>query len=429
MSPRLVLFTISFALAATACTGTADDGGSVESTSTPLTTQPRSTFAERPTVPEVSAAPTAPSTTPSSEAITTTTSGAPGDLAVALVEVASIEQPVAFAVRTGDPSLYVASQVGQVLAIRDGQSGKDVVLDITDRVEYGGEQGLLGLAFSLDGTKAYVNYTVSSGDGQVDEYSVGDDGVFDAASRRALLTVEHREHANHNGGSTVVGADGSLYLGFGDGGGGGDPFRRGQDPGTLLGKILRIDPTPSADEPYSIPKDNPFIGVAGVRPEIWSYGLRNPWRFSFDRETGDLWIGDLGQGSLEEVDVAFAVDGAGAGINFGWSAYEGTSRYNEDQSALNHTPPVHEYPHDDGNRAVIGGYVYRGAAIPSMVGLYVFGDYASGRIWALRLDDEDRPDIDEIGMVAGLASFGEDQNGELYVLSSADNKVYRIMAA
>jgi len=322
----------------------------------------------------------------------------------------------------------VASQRGLVWAVRDGVVVDDPVLDLTASTEARGERGLIGFAFAPGGDTAVVFSTDAaddSGDLEIDAFAVNAAGTFDPASRRSILTVEHQDFPNHNGGGVVFGPDGMLYAGIGDGGGAGDPLRSGQDPTTLLGKLLRLDWWAGNDP---VPLDNPFVGVEGVRPEIWSYGLRNPFRFSFDRLTGDLWIGDVGQSELEEIDFAPAALGGGAGTNFGWSAYEGTRRFNEDQVADQHVPPVWEYPHTDDNASVIGGYVYRGSAVPGLYGAYVFGDYGSGRIWALRLNDEDAPDVAEIARVPAIASLGEDSDGEVYVLSFGDNAVYRIVA-
>jgi glucose/arabinose dehydrogenase len=372
--------------------------------------------------------PTDPSTPTSTGAPDTTVAPAPDPSAppaVALTEVAKVAAPVAVVARPGDAAMFVVSQTGAIFVLDDEGLSGEPVLDVSSQISAGGEQGLLGLAFSPDGTKAYVHVTTPAGDGQIEAYPVGADRQFDASGRRVLLTVEHREFPNHNGGSVVTGPDGLLYLGFGDGGGGGDPLRAGQDPATALGKILRIDPRPGPDAPYTIPADNPFVGVDGVLPETWSYGLRNPWRFSFDRATGDLWVADVGQGDLEEVNHVLRSAGAGAAANFGWSAFEGTAPYNDDQTATNHTPPVHEYPHADGNASVTGGFVYRGSALPGLLGTYVFGDYASGRIWALYPNDEDAPTVVELAVTEALAGFGEGPEGELYVCSLA-GVVYRL---
>jgi glucose/arabinose dehydrogenase len=344
-------------------------------------------------------------------------------IALELVTVAA--SPTDLAWRAGDPTLFVVEQDGTIRPLRGGVLG-DPVLDITDMTEGRGERGLLGLTFTADGTRAYVNFTDDgNGDTHVVEYTVGADGIFDAASARELLMVE-QPYGNHNGGNVTIGPDGFLYIGMGDGGSGGDPERRALNVTTLLGKILRIDPTPSGGQPYTIPTDNPFVDVAGARPEIWSVGVRNPWRMSFDRATGDLWFGDVGQGAWEEIDVAWAADGAGRGQNFGWSAFEGSQRYNEDQPADAATPPIHEYEHGDAGCSVSGGAVYRGAAIPTLVGWYVYADYCSGTLSAIRVEDRVLAGTVELGQSSSVSAVREGPDGELYVLS-VDGPVMRIV--
>jgi glucose/arabinose dehydrogenase len=269
----------------------------------------------------------------------------------------------------------------------------------------------------------YVHYTDLGGTTQVDELAVAADGTIDADSRRKVLS-QQQPFANHNGGSLLFGPDGLLYLALGDGGSGGDPQRNGLDLSTWLGKILRIDPTASGGEGYTVPTDNPFVGQGGARPEIWSYGLRNPWRVSFDIATGDVWIADVGQGSLEEVNRSPAAAGAGRGINFGWSAFEGTQRFNDDQDPNGAIGPVFEYAHGPEACSITGGYVYRGEAIPALRGAYVFADYCGSGVFAFDPADPfaGRKLLDEPGEVV---SFGVDQANELYVLSF-DGSVYRV---
>ena len=276
----------------------------------------------------------------------------PPDLAdarIRLVPVAELEQPIAMAVRSGDRALYVAEKTGQVVALTPGSDPR-VVLDLTDRVSLGSEQGLLGLAFSPDGRFLYVDFTDGNGDTNVSEFAFGDDGA-DPASERGVLFVD-QPFSNHNGGELVFGPDGYLYVGLGDGGSAGDPMGNAQSLSTLLGKLLRISPRPSKGEPYAIPPDNPFVGRDGARPEIWAFGLRNPWRFSFDAATGDLWIGDVGQDAWEEIDVEPA--GSDGGSNFGWDRLEGTHPF-EGSPPPDAIPPVYEYAHGDGSCAVTGG--------------------------------------------------------------------------
>jgi glucose/arabinose dehydrogenase len=337
-----------------------------------------------------------------------------GDVRVRLVPVATLDQPVAMALRAGDPDLYVAEKVGRVVLLRDGKVGA-TVLDVTDRVSQGSEQGLLGLAFSPDGRFLYVNLTDVNGDTRVEAYRMRGH-VADPASERDILFVD-QPFSNHNGGDLVFGPDGYLYIGLGDGGSGGDPFGNGQSLTTLLGKMLRIAPTPGGSAPYAIPPDNPFVDRSGARPEIWAYGLRNPWRYSFDRETGDLWIGDVGQNAWEEIDRQPA--GTPGGRNYGWNALEGTHPY-QGTAPPDAVPPVYEYPHATGGCAVTGGYVYRGSAIPDLVGGYVFADFCLGRIKAMRLRPGQDPQVVDLGVTEpSLASFGQDDAGELYVLSLA----------
>jgi glucose/arabinose dehydrogenase len=339
---------------------------------------------------------------------------------VDLRRVATLEQPLALAVRAGDETLYIAEKVGRIVALRSGRDA-DVVLDLTAEVSLGGEQGLLGLAFSPDGRFLYVNFTDTLGDTHVTEFAFRG-GRVDLDSRRELLFVG-QPFSNHNGGHLAFGPDGYLYVGLGDGGSADDPNGNAQSLGTLLGKMLRISPRPSGGEPYGVPPDNPFTGRDDARPEIWAYGLRNPWRYSFDRETGDLWIGDVGQNAWEEIDVELA--GSDGGLNYGWDRFEGSHPF-EGTDADGLVPPVFEYP-TGGGCAVTGGYVYRGSAIPDLVGAYVFADFCQGSIEAFVLRDGEARQHRELGIgVDGLASFGEDAEGELYVLSLAGG-VYRVV--
>jgi glucose/arabinose dehydrogenase len=361
--------------------------------------------------------------TSSSGAATTTTTGAT-DLAavnVKLTKLADLQRPTAMAIRTGDPALYVVEKVGRIRELRNGTLDPKPVLDITSLVgSSSNEQGLLGLAFSPDGSKLYVDYTNRNGDTRVDEYAVATDGTVATASRRQVLAQAQPE-VNHNGGQVAFGPDGKLYIGFGDGGAAGDQGPghvaggNGQSLGTWLGKILRIDPTPSGGQPYTVPADNPFVGTAGARPEIWAYGLRNPWRFSWDTATGDLWIGDVGQDAWEEVDLATKASGAGRGVNYGWNVWEGTHRY-RNGDAPNAVMPVFDYSHDGGNCAVTGGFVYRGTKIPALRGGYLFADYCGGTLRTLAAKDG-KVVQDRVLPVraSGINTFGQDASGELYV--------------
>jgi glucose/arabinose dehydrogenase len=342
----------------------------------------------------------------------------PAAARVRLVPVATLQEPLGMAVRTGDESLYVAQKTGELVAIRPDGDVR-TVLDLSDEVSGGGEQGLLGAAFSPDGGFLYVNYTDLAGDTRVHEFAMRGDAV-DPSSRREVLRVD-QPYSNHNGGHLAFGPDGYLYIGLGDGGSGGDPEDNAQNLGRLLGKMLRIAPRPADGRPYGIPPDNPFVGRDGARPAIWAYGLRNPWRYSFDRETGDLWIGDVGQDEVEEIDVQAA--GSAGGENYGWDGFEGSMRFEEPypQGAV---PPVYEYGRALGG-TVIGGFVYRGSAIPALRGAYLFGDLFNPDVRIL-VPSADGFRHAELGVtVDNLVSFGEDHAGELYLLSLS-GPVYRL---
>jgi glucose/arabinose dehydrogenase len=356
---------------------------------------------------------------------TTTPTAVPDlrDVNVRLVSVVTLESAVAMAIRAGDDALYVAEVEGRVVALRGGRP--EEILDISGDVSAGGERGLLGIAFSPDGEFLYVNYTDLNGDTRVEEFPFRN-GRADRGGRRAVLSVD-QPFSNHNGGNLFFGPDGFLYIGLGDGGSQGDPHGNGQNLGALLAKMLRIDPRRQGDAPYGIPEDNPFVGRRGARGEVWAYGLRNPWRYSFDRETGDLWIADVGGNEREEVDLEPA--GSDGGRNYGWNLMEGTVRHTENlPDGL--VRPVFEYTtHEGGTCAITGGYVYRGSAIPGLVGAYLYSDFCVGEIRALRLEGRTVRREASLGIGAdSLASFGEDQNGELYVLSLA-GEVFRIEPA
>jgi glucose/arabinose dehydrogenase len=291
------------------------------------------------------------------------------------------------------------------------------------------------LTFSPDGTRLYVHYSDTDGNTQVDQYAMNG-GRATPASRTSILQVAQPQ-PNHNGGQLAFGPDGYLYVGLGDGGNQGDtgpghaPGGNGQSLGTLLAKILRIAPDVAPDvapggPAYTVPPDNPFVGTDDAKPEIWSYGLRNPWRFSFDSQTGDLWIGDVGQNEYEEIDRVLATGGrdAGKGVNFGWNRLEGDHAYRG--SAPNDAdPPVYEIPHDTGACAVVGGFVSRGRAIPDLDGTYFFSDNCDGTI-RLLVPDGDAFTMQDSGLHASsVSSFGQANNGTLYVASLSDG-IYRI---
>jgi glucose/arabinose dehydrogenase len=374
-------------------------------------------------VPPTSPAPTTarPSTSSKTPGATTTP-----DLARVHVKLASVvdglDSPIALAWRVHDTHMFVAEQPGRVrLVDAAGRLSPTPVL-IVGPLSNGNEEGLLGITFSPDGTKLYVDYTDPQNNTHVDEYTMSGE-IAVASSRRQLLVVP-QPFANHKGGEVVTGPDGLLYIGLGDGGSEGDPNHNGQNLGILLSKILRIDPAASGTSPYSAPADNPFVGRAGARPETWMWGLRNPWRFSFDRATSDLWIGDVGQDKYEEIDVA---PRGQKGINWGWSAREGMHPY-RGSAPSDARDPLLETKHSDGNCAIVGGYVYRGEAIPALDGVYVFGDdcrpdlvgvvASGGHVVAQR----------DLGpSVAQLTTFGEDAAGEIYAVARAGT-VYRLEA-
>jgi glucose/arabinose dehydrogenase len=360
----------------------------------------------------------------------------PGGIAVSLEPFAKgLDAPLAIA-NAGDGSgrLFVAEQGGQIRIIRTDKLASAPFLDISDEITSGGERGLLGVAFAPgypDDPHVFVDYTDRQGDTQVSSFivSADDPDRLDPSSETRILHVK-QPFANHNGGALVFDPSGMLLVSLGDGGSEGDPQGNGQSPATLLGKILRIDVSGSnADHPYAIPPDNPdAAGGDGRRPEIWLTGLRNPWRMSFDRVTGDLWIGDVGQDLREEIDVQRAE--TPAGTNFGWNRMEGSHCFEPAQgcedAAL--TGPVTDYGHDLGC-TVIGGGVYRGGAQPALVGGYLFGDYCSGRIWAI---DPARGGYRKPTVVGesgrNLSAFGEDEAGELYAADISGGAVLRVVA-
>ncbi len=341
-----------------------------------------------------------------------------------------LSRPVHIA-NAGDNSerLFVVEQAGRIRIIKDGALWNTPFLDIASRVSCCGERGLLSVAFPPDYASKgyfYVDYTDTSGDTVIARYGLtGDPDAADPDSEQVILTVD-QPYANHNGGQLAFGPDGYLYIGMGDGGSAGDPGNYAQNPDSLLGKILRID-TESPGDPatYVIPPTNPYTQTAGYRGEIWALGLRNPWRFSFDRQTGDLYIGDVGQSSYEEIDYQPA--SSPGGENYGWKIMEGSHCYNAqscDDSGL--TPPVWEYSHAEGC-SVTGGMVYRESGHPSIYGIYLYGDYCSGRIWGLKHDGDAWQNALLYDADFRIASFGEDESGYLYVTDYLGGAIYRIM--
>lgn len=373
--------------------------------------------------------------------------GAP-DIAAASLQLTELDldltEPVELASRSGTPNLYVAERAGEIYEIevttnRDGEISyrkrSTPVLDLTDAVgSLESERGLLGITFSTDGRRLYVSYTMA-GDGasRVESYAMGT-STADDDTRIVLLTVP-QPFANHNGGHIAFGPDGFLYLGLGDGGGADDPDGNAQDLMSPLGKLLRIDPDASeVDEdgettsPYGVPAGNPYVAGVGALREIWLSGVRNPWRYSFDKVTGDLWIGDVGQGDLEEIDLLTQTgDDGGRAANLGWDRLEGTATH-EGEPPDDHELPIFEYGRDDGSCSVVGGYVYRGARVPSLTGVYLYSDYCTSTIRALVAVDGALVSARTFDLdveLSAVVSFGQAQDGELYVVS-ADGPVYRI---
>ena len=356
---------------------------------------------------------------------------------IALSLVASgLSNPV-FVTESPDSSgrLFIVEKTGRIRILAGGSVLATPFFDIHTSVSQGTEQGLLGLAFHpafATNRKFYVNYTNLSGTSVVSEYraSTTNPNVVDKSTGRVILSVK-QPYANHNGGNLAFGKDGYLYIGFGDGGSSGDPGNRAQSLTTLLGKMLRIDITgTTSTHNYRIPASNPYVGKAGL-DEIWQYGLRNPWRYSFDKANGNLWIGDVGQNSWEEIDRAIRTSaGPGPRLNWGWRVIEGSHCYNPPTgcSTTGKVLPVTSYFHDSGRCAVTGGYVYRGTAVPALAGLYVFGDYCSGEIMAISATPT-RPAPITVLLSPGfpVSSFGEDKAGELYVCDLGGS-VYKIVS-
>jgi glucose/arabinose dehydrogenase len=366
--------------------------------------------------------------------------GAPSDQpppdtsALALQPVADgLAFPLYLTAPPGDDRLFVVEKGGRIRIVENGALLPTPFLDVSSLVSRGSEQGLLGLAFHPDyasNGRFFVDYTDTNGDTRIVQYHVSSDAnTADPASAHILLTVE-QPYSNHNGGQLAFGPDGDLFIGMGDGGSGGDPQGHGQDAGDLLGSLLRIDV--DSDTGYAIPADNPWVDSSGARGEVWSIGLRNPWRFSFDRGNGDLYIADVGQNEIEEVNVSPSAGGRsrGRGANYGCNIMEGNSCFSSgscDRSGL--VLPVTQYTHADGC-SVTGGYVYRGDAIPSLQGTYFYADFCSGWVRSFRFEDgtaTEQRSWPSLAPGGSVPSFGEDARGELYLMS-ADGGVYRVVS-
>jgi glucose/arabinose dehydrogenase len=354
----------------------------------------------------------------------------PGDSAALQLVTSGLSHPDFVTTPAGDTArLFVVEQTGKIRVVRHDSLIPTPFLDLTGHIGFGGERGLLSLAFHpsyASNGHFYVYYTNPAGDIRIVRYTVSaNPNVADSTTGDTILTVFHETYDNHNGGLLLFGPDGKLYAGLGDGGSSGDPSGNGQNLDTLLAKILRLDV--DGGSPYAVPADNPFVGHAGERGEIWLYGLRNPWRFSFDRTTGGLYIGDVGQNLYEEVDVL--TGGSAAGVNYGWNVMEGKHCYGASSCTMTGlTLPLIEYGHADGC-AVTGGYVYRGSRIPALSGLYFYGDYCSGWVRSFRYvggGATENRDWPPLAVSGGLSSFGEDALGELYI-TSLSGSLYRIV--
>jgi len=352
----------------------------------------------------------------------------PGNFTLALQSVASgLSNPVYVTTPPGDSRLFVVEQAGRIRIVQNGQLATTPFLDITSRVASGGERGLLSVAFHPQFQSNgffYVYFTGLSGEIRVERFAVSaNPDVANGASSKVILTVSH-PRSNHNGGLALFGPDGMLYLGLGDGGGAGDPDKNGQNPNTLLGALLRINV--DGGDPYSIPAGNPFANRNDARPEIWAIGLRNPWRFAFDAVDGFLYVADVGQDVLEEVNV---IPSSRSGANFGWNVMEGSSCYAA--SACSKTgleiPPV-EYSHSGGGCSITGGFVYRGSALPEIAGHYFYSDYCAGFIRSFRYSNGVATDQRtwDLGNLGSVTSFGRDAAGELY-LTTSGGRVYKFV--
>ncbi|MFN0089425.1 MAG: PQQ-dependent sugar dehydrogenase [Acidimicrobiales bacterium] len=420
LAERSAALLIAVLLAATACSS---DQDAAETTTIPASPPPTLTGGPPPSNPGG-----APPTPPDLAAVS-----------LKLTQIAVLAAPTAFAASPSEPGVaYVTERAGRLrrLNLSNGAVEPTAVLDLTDETTTDGERGLLGLAFSADGAKLYLSFTDRNGDSAVDEWSWRA-GQPDLASRRPLLRID-QPFANHNGGGVVVGPDRMLWMGWGDGGSQGDPEGNGQRLDTLLGKLLRIDPTkPGGGRAYGIPDGNPFATRAGARPEIWAYGLRNPWRFSFDRVTGDLWMGDVGQNAVEEIDLLPAAAGRAPGANLGWNRMEGDQPFRGGSPPPDHLGPVFTYANGGDRCSVTGGVVYRGSAVARLAGAYLFGDYCEGVLQGLVNGVDPQPADGapakpaqtkrfDSARLEGLVAFGEDERGEVYLLSVRSGAVSRI---
>ena len=371
------------------------------------------------------------SATPEPTDVSSTAPGTAKPVALSATEFATVQQPVAVVER--DPQediLFIVDRIGQVRAFNRSGDDLGVVLDMTAATQASGEQGLLGLAFLRDPDDSwwgFVNYTNLDGDTVIAGYPSDANGVFDVSRKRILMTIE-QPYPNHNGGGMFGAGDGTLLIATGDGGAANDPDRVALNLASPLGKLLRITPWPTDNAEYTVPSDNPFIDEPDALPEIWSYGLRNPWRFTISN--GNLWIADVGQRDWEEVNLVTPNGGelAGRGANFGWSAFEADQVFNKDQSAPNHTAPVFSYPHEN-NRCSISGGAVAGEALLPIAEWYLFSDFCSGEIYALEQVSQEEFTMhtltDSLGKIVSVDAtssgvFASDIDGKVLQLKMAD---------
>lgn len=419
MLKRRTVFTGIAVFLLTSC-GAATDSSDTTTTSQ-TATSPTSTVS-------TTDAPSRSTTTQASTTSPDTTT--PNSVKYTLSKTGSFADAVDLTERSpSDDFYYVVSRAGTIQKWSTTNQPAQTVLDVSSLVTSEGERGLLGLAFRKVGAQwfAYINHTDRDGDTQIAEYTVAADGSFNGESRRVLLSIE-QPYSNHNGGGLAIGPDNMLYIGMGDGGSSGDPERRARKLNNLLGKILRIDPTQSGSSAYTVPADNPFVGVPEARGEIWSIGLRNPWRFSFD-SAGNLWIADVGQNKWEEINMSrrTAKTLAGRSTDYGWSAFEATHRFNDDEPAGTPVEPIFEYSHSDGNCSVSGSAVATSTNMPLRKDWYFFGDFCSGRIWAMHVDDQNKVRTETVTKKAGNITGVRSISKGIFVLT-LDGNISRVSA-
>jgi glucose/arabinose dehydrogenase len=436
MQRKIIVVPIVFIMLLTAACGASGASPSSTASSQPTATSLPATNTPEPASTTPAETPTTQPTqettvTATPEATTATPGGSTetpnaGSAHISLRKVVDGLESLTYLTISGtDERLYVVVKAGRVLVIENGAIREQPFLDITDRVgSSSSEQGLLSIAFSpqyATNRYLYVNYTDKNGDTVVSRFTAAADlSQADPQSESKVLGID-QPYPNHNGGQLQFGPDGMLYIGMGDGGSAGDPQNHAQDTQSLLGKLLRIDVS-AADKPYQVPADNPQLSNA-TPSEVWAYGLRNPWRFSFDKQTNDLYIADVGQNVYEEID--FQPAGSSGGQNYGWNLYEGFEPYKNNADSSGLTAPIFAYSHDLGC-SVTGGYVYRGQQVPALNGAYLYSDYCTGHIWALQRDASNKW-VNTLLLDSGLnvSSFGQDAQGELYVIA-LNGGIYQI---